>query len=122
MTIENTEIEKTLKKLLQKNVSLQFKNKLFKQGKLILFQQNNYHISLLLHSSKKGDIKLEVPIPYNVEEWIDDNLVYFDYRLTTLSQRKDELLQQLKSIKPLKTSKYYNSILEIVILPDQVIL
>jgi hypothetical protein len=118
MTIENTLIDKTLKELLQKNVRLQFKSKPFKQGKLLLYQQNNYYISLLLQNSKKGNVKFEIPIPYHVESWPDEKLVYFDYRLSTLSKKKDSLYQQLKSVRPTKISKYYDSILEIIILPD----
>jgi hypothetical protein len=122
MTIENTYIEKVLKSLLQKNIRLQFKNKVFKSGKLILFKQSNYHLAFILHSHKKGNVKFEIPIPFAVEYWPEDHLVYLDYRLGTLAKRKEELLQQLKSVSPVKNSKYYDSILEIDILPDEEII
>lgn len=122
MTIENTYIETVLKSLLQKNIRLQFRNKVFKTGKLILFKQNNYHLAFILHSHKKGNIKFEIPIPFAVEYWPEDKLAYLDYRLSTLAKRKGDLLLQLKKVNPVKNSKYYDSILEIDILPDEEII
>lgn len=110
-----------LKKLLQKNVKLQFKNKAFKSGKLLLYKQNNYHLSLLLHNDKKGSVRFEIPIPFQVESHLDEGAVYFDYRLATLAKRKEPLLQQLKEVEPAKNSKYYDSILEILIQADEVV-
>ena len=118
MTIDGTQIDEVLKKLLQKNVKLQFKNKIFKSGKLLLYKQNNYHLSILLHNDKRGSVRFEIPIPFQVESWLDDGIVYFDYRLATLAKRKEPLLQQLRGVEPAKNSKYYDSILEIVIQSD----
>lgn len=118
MNIEDTQTDKILRTLLQKNIKLHFKNKVFKQGKLLLFKQNNYFIVMTMNNKKKGTINFEIPIPFNIETWKDENLVYFDYRLSALSKKKTDLLAKLKDIKCAKESKFYDSILEINILPD----
>ena len=112
MLIDHTEIEDALKSLLQKNICLNIKNKLIKKGKLILFKQNNYHIELLFHNAEKEIKKLEIPIPYAVENWSSDKLIYFDYRLTTLT--KDiTLIKTLKSLSRDGNNKFYDTIVEI---------
>lgn len=122
MTIDETIIDEVLRSLLQKNVKLHFKNKVFKQGKFLLYKQNNYHLVFTLQNSKKGNIKFEVPIPYNIETWSDESTVYFDYRLIALAKKKDGLLNELQSIKTAnKESKFYDSIMEIQVIPNETV-
>jgi len=98
MTITDTYIEETLMELLQKDLKLYINNKQYRKGKLLLFKQNNYHIELTV---KKNDVdikRFEVPIPFAIEKWEEDGLVYFDYRLSTLSKNDliiREMLEQL---------------------------
>jgi len=113
MMIENTIIEDTLKRLLQKNISLYIKEKCVKSGKLLLFKQNNYHLELTIQR-KDGEIKrFEIPIPFNIEEWEEDNLIYFDYRLTTLAKGNNKLKKLLSTMPRDGNNKYYDVIVEI---------
>ncbi len=118
MSIDGTLLDETLKNLLQKNLRLSFKNKPFKLGKLLLYHQNNYFLSLLFHNHKKGNVKFEIPIPYCIESWPDEDVIYFDYRLSALSKKKDNLLKLLREIKCTKETKFYDSIMEITILAN----
>lgn len=114
MNIAETEIEETLKDLLQHNISLYVKNKLLKKGTLCLFKQNNYHIELTL---KINDVmkKFEIPIPFGIEKWKKDNLIYFDYRFAALAKDKPELLSLLKKLPRDGKSRFYDTILEIIV-------
>lgn len=86
MLISGTHIEDACKNLLQKELSFELKNKVLKKGKLILFFQRNFHLVFILDNNKKVRDKIELPIPFQIEHHKKDNLVYFDYRISTLSK------------------------------------
>lgn len=112
MTIQGTNIERACKFLLQKNVTIEIKNKIYKQGKIILFQQKNFFITFVLNTVKKDKDKVELPIPYDVELHEDENLIYFDYRIKTLAKHAPEIETNLL-IYPKKISgnKFWDSII-----------
>ena len=114
MTIVNTEIEETLKDLLQKDIKLIINNKQHQKGKLLLFKQNNYHIELTVRKNDVNIKRFEIPIPFGIEHWKDDGLVYFDYRLSTLSNNAN-LCKMLEKLPNEGNNKFYNKILEIQI-------
>jgi hypothetical protein len=112
MSISGTALENACKFLLQKNLRLEVKNKLFKQGKLILFYQKNFYITFVMNTLKKKDEKVELPIPFGFELHQKDNLIYFDYRIQTLAKYAPDIETNL-IIYPKKssTNKFWNSIL-----------
>ena len=117
MIIDNTKLEEILKNILQKKVTFEIDGKCFKTGKVLLFSQKYFYISLILSTTKKKQEKLEIPIPFNIEMHKDDNLVYFDYRLTTLAHNNKEALSALQKI-PVQKNKFYNKILTINIINE----
>jgi hypothetical protein len=114
MNITDTDIEQACKFLLQKNLTLEFNDKVLKRGKLLLFFQKNFYITFLLNNDKKERDKIELPLPYNVEVHEEDELVYFDYRVKTLCKYSPDLENLLK-VYASKTNgnKFWNSILTI---------
>lgn len=113
MNIEGTDLEQLFLSLLQRKIKIYLKNKLYKEGRLLLFRQLHYHIELSI-KNRKGDIKsFEIPIPFKTEEWRDDQLIYFDYRIEVLSNGNKELISMLKSLPKKGNSKFYDTILEI---------
>jgi hypothetical protein len=112
MTIYGTNLEKACKYLLQKDITIDIKNKTYKQGKLLLFYQRNFYITFVMDTCKKIKEKIEIPIPYDVEFHEDDNLIYFDYRIKTLSKHAPEIETNL-IVYPKKISgnKFWDSIL-----------
>lgn len=119
MTISDTHLEEVLKSLLQKNLKFNLNNKQFKKGKFILFKQNNYHIEFTIDKGDKDFKKFEVPIPFDVEQWDDDGLVYFDYRFTTLAKNDKELHRLLLSLPKDGNNKFYDKIMEIEVLDGE---
>ncbi len=112
MTIHGTDIEKACKFLLQKNITLELKNKTYKQGKLIIFYQTNFYITLILNTAKKEKEKIDIPIPYGVEFYDDENLIYFDYRIKSLSKHAPEIETNLLVYpKKIKNNKFWDTIL-----------
>jgi hypothetical protein len=112
MTIHGTNIEKACKFLLQKNISLEIKNKPYKQGKVVLFYQKNFYITLVMDTVKKNKEKIELPIPYDVEIHEDENLIYFDYRIKTLAKHAPEIETNLLVYpKKISGNKFWDSIL-----------
>lgn len=114
MTFNNTPLEDILKNLLQKNISFEIDKKVFKTGRVLLFNQHYFYISFIMNTAKKKQEKTEIPIPFNVEIHKDDNLIYFDYRLTTLAHNNKEVLNTLHGISAQK-NKFINKILTIII-------
>ncbi len=114
MTIHGSILEKACKFLLQKNVSLELGKKIHKKGKIILFHQKNFHLVFLMNTAKKEKEKVELPIPYNVEIYEEDNLVYFDYRIKSLAKYCPEIEPNLK-LYPAKVAgnKFWDIILTI---------
>lgn len=112
MTIYGTDIERACKFLLQKNITIDIKNKTYKQGKLILFYQRNFYLTFVMDTPKKDKEKIEIPIPYGIEMYEDENLVYFDYRIKTLAKHAPEIETNL-IVYPKKISgnKFWDSIL-----------
>jgi len=115
MNISSTKIENACTFLLQKNVGFELKNKTFKQGKITLFNQRNFYLIFLLTSHKNNKEKIEIPIPYDVEIHEDDNLVYFDYRIKTLSKYTPDIehLLKIQGMGALKNNKFWDTILTI---------
>lgn len=112
MTIHGTDIEKACKFLLQKNITLELKNKTYKQGKLIIFYQTNFYITFILNTAKKEKEKIDIPIPYGVEFYDDENLIYFDYRIKSLSKHAPEIETNLLVYpKKIKNNKFWDTIL-----------
>lgn len=114
MTITKTILEEACKFLLQKNLTMELGNKTYKQGKLILFYQKNFYLTFIMDTAKKKKEKIEIPIPYGVELHKEDNLVYFDYRLKTLTKHTPEAEMYVKVYSSRKNSnKFWNTILTI---------
>jgi hypothetical protein len=112
MSITGTVLENVCKFLLQKNIRIEAKDKLFKQGKVILFYQKNFYITLVMDTQKKKNEKIEIPIPFDIEFHQKDHLVYFDYRIKTLAKFAPEIETNL-IVYPKKNSKnkFWNSII-----------
>lgn len=115
MTITSTKIEDACKFLLQKTVLFEVKNKTIKQGRINLFTQRNFYLIFYLTTNKKTKEKIEVPIPFNIEIHEDDNLVYFDYRIKTLSKYTPDIspLLKLYSNNNSHNNKFWDTILTI---------
>jgi hypothetical protein len=114
MNINGTNLEESCKYLLQKSISLELNGKIFKQGKFILFYQKNFYLTFILNTHKKEGDKIEIPIPFDIESHLDDGLIYFDYRIKTLSKLAPEIENYLK-VYPAAGSKnkFWDTILTI---------
>lgn len=99
------QIEEILKQMLLTDVKLFINNKLYKEGKITSFKENNYVYEVMLQKDNKTK-KVDLPIPFNIEQHINEKVIYFDYRNKTLIGKDINI--------PCK-SKYYNTILEICI-------
>lgn len=119
MTINGTEIEEVLIGLLQKDLKLSINNKQYRKGKLLLFKQNNYHLELTVRKNDTDMKRFEIPIPFGIEKWEADGLVYFDYRLSTLSKNDKVVGEMLKKLPTEGNNKFYNKILEIQIVEGE---
>jgi hypothetical protein len=104
-----------LERHLQAPIKFILGQKIIKQGKLILFKRAHYYLYITLLTSKNNKESFEIPIPFRVEEYVHENLAYFDYRLQGLCGLNKEINQKLIKIKikNINPSQYYNRILEI---------
>ena len=91
---------------LQKQVVFSIGDKTIKKGRLLLFRRVHYFIQISLMSDKNVRENFEVPIPFKVENYTEDGLLYFDYRIASLN------LKTLPKIPEKVSSTYFNKILE----------
>lgn len=96
-------IDNVLRNHLQKTICLYINNKLIKTGKFILYNFHDYHIELaIIHNNKIK--KTFLPVPFALEHYEEDDLLFFDYRVKTLFAQFTPGIHE---------NKYYNNILEI---------
>lgn len=94
---------------LQKSICFSINNKTIKRGKLLLFRRFHYFIQIALMSEKGTRENFDIPIPFKIESYIDDGLMYFDYRLKSLE------VENVPFITEKISSIYFDKILEIQI-------
>lgn len=92
---------------LQKPVVFILNGKPIKKGRLLLFRRIHYYIQIALLTDKSQRENFEIPIPFRVENYPEDGLLYFDYRLKSL---ETDILPTIPEKVP---SVYFNKILEI---------
>lgn len=102
--------EDFLVECLQKSLSFSINNKAIKRGKLLLFRRFHYFIQIALMSEKGTRENFDIPIPFKIESYIDDGLMYFDYRLKSLE------VENVPFITEKISSIYFDKILEIQII------
>jgi hypothetical protein len=114
-------IEKVFEKYFQKNILLSIKDEQIKKGKFLLIKNciigNNYYFELTIERVKKLDL-VRIPYPFDLEEYPEDNLLFLDYRISSLFKNNKKLLNEMNqwcnARTDLKTvNKMFNSILEI---------
>lgn len=112
--LEKIPSESFFTKNLQNNLCFVLGHKTIRKGKLILFKQVHFFIQVCLLTSKNVYETFEIPIPFNVEYYSDENLIYFDYRINALVGN-DEDLKDLLNQQMIKNnhSQYLNKILEV---------
>ena len=92
---------------LQKNLTFVVNNKIVKKGRLLLFRRFHYFIQISLLNEKSIRENFDLPIPFKVEDYLDEELLYFDYRLKSLE------VESLPIIPEKVHSVYFDKILEI---------
>lgn len=102
--------EQYLISCLQQNLSFTINNRSIKRGRLLLFRRFHYFIQIALLTEKGTRENFEIPIPFNIEFYQDDGLMYFDYRIKSLQTNI------LPKIPEKVNSVYFDKILEIQII------
>jgi hypothetical protein len=113
-------IERIFEKYFQKTIILSIKDYEIKKGKFLLLKNciisNNYFYELTIERAKKLDV-VRIPYPFDLDEYEDENLLYMDYRLTTLFKNDkaslDSVSAWVKKIDTKNTHKFFDNILEI---------
>ena len=119
IVITDTELESVLKQLLQKQLKFWVNNKVWREGRLLLFKQSGFYLELIIKSKKKDKEKFEIPIPFKHTFCFEKNTVIFSYELGALTgENNKDISWTLGNIKPIRKSRFYNVALEIQITPD----
>ncbi len=109
MHLETVYPEKFLTKNLQQFMTFYVSGRIIKRGRLLLFRRQHYYIQLSLLTEKNTRENFDLPIPFDIEVYPEDNLAYFDYRLEALKAENLPLLPKKVS------SSFFNKILEVSI-------
>jgi hypothetical protein len=113
--LESLPGEDFLTKNLQRELKFTLGKKIIKQGRLVIFKRIHYCINITLLNQKNNKESFEIPIPFQTEEYTEEGLMFFDYRVRSLVNNSCEITDKLYSarIKKIEPSHYYNKILEI---------
>ena len=111
ITITDTDLEETLKSLLQRRVEFVIHKKQWRAGRLLLFKQNGFYLEFTIRNDKDKNERFEVPIPFDVTR--NTKGVRFSYELTSLVCNNPTLIEDIKKLEPNCRSKYFNSYMEI---------
>jgi len=111
ITITDTNLEITLKSLLQRNLCFTIHKKQWRMGQLLLFKQNGFYLEFIIKNNKKKNEHFVVPIPFEVIN--QDNKIIFSYKLKSLVCNNNKLIDDIRSLEPNCRSKYFDNILEI---------
>ena len=90
----------------QRKIAVTSNNKILKQGKFLLYKTIHYHLQLVMQTQKSDNDVLELPIPFALEYYTYENLLYFDYRLDSL-----KIDHQFLNVPP--KNSFINKIIEI---------
>ena len=107
ISIDHVPGESFLVSCLQKNLVFSIGDRVIKKGRLLLFRRVHYYIQISLLTEKNTRENFEIPIPFRVENYPEDGLLYFDYRLDSLN------VKNLPKIFKKVSSTYFNKILEL---------
>lgn len=102
----------SLQKFLQSKITIKCDNKVLKTGKLKLFTVKQYFIRFYLENEKKENKVLELPYPFLVHN--ENNMLTFNYKLTSLSFNNNKMTARLKYLKNSTTSKVFDNFVEII--------
>ena len=119
MIVDNY-LEDILKKHFQKSICLTLNSEEYKCGKFTLYKlttyANNYYIEFHIKREKKNDL-IKIPYPFKIEEHEEDNLLFFDYRISTLCNKNKKLMEKIYDVsdqyEDCKKNKFFDNILEI---------
>ena len=100
---------------LQRNLHITLGNKFIKRGKLIIYKKQHYNIQLTIINNKQNKENFELPIPFSIEYHAEENLIFFDYRIISLTGNDKTMESFLTNyrIKGIEPSQYFNKILTI---------
>lgn len=105
------ELEEKLKVLMLKNIEFQLNGKVYKRGKVKVFNIKQFFIKFKLETP--NDIReYELPYPYRVEKLANGFL--FDYCLSAFVPKTEESFWKMKTMNTLESSKLHENYLYIV--------
>jgi len=115
MSLYDKEIESYFLPYLQQSINITINDKPLKSGKLLLFKHDEYHIHLSLQDIKTEKIRnFEMPFPFKVEYWKNENILFLDYRNQSLTKNKqicDAIDNEFNKLN--MKNRFYNKILVI---------
>ena len=100
-----------LDSFLLKEIELATTKKLIKKGRLVLYKEDLYYITLYIKNIKDEIKKLEIPKPFSLDEITNGKVAEFDYTLPTLTKSCKTKLESVNKLPRYKESKYYNTII-----------
>lgn len=117
---ENIEIiEEILRPHFQKTLNIVIDNQIYKSGKFVVFQTsqllNYFFLEFHIQTDKKIEV-VKIPYPFDVDNYEDEGLIYFDYRINTMTKNK-KITQRLQDFAKTQEgstqNKFYNKIIEL---------
>lgn len=106
-------LEDTLKSILQRQISFELNNKTLREGRLMIFHIKDFYISFILETEKHPHKLYEIPVPFEITNHRGN--VVFDYRLRHAHRNETKLEMLVHSLYKTigKKSKFFDNTLTI---------
>jgi len=106
-------LDETLKPLLLRDIRFTINSQHYKEGNFVLYNYGYFSINFSLKNYRKHKTEIiKIPLPFNVEYYEDEKLLYFDYRLHSFCHDK-EIIELIKKVKKPMLSRFYDKIVTI---------
>lgn len=100
-------IEEYIKDFLQSDIIIYNDKKVFKRGKLILFNQKEFYYVLQLQDEKNNIKEYLLPYPFDIDRKKD--YVIFDYNIDKFINENSIMYYKSKVLNFDKKNKFYNT-------------
>ena len=103
-------LNEELKYFLQRNISFSTPNRVFKKGRMVLFNINSYYISFTVETAFSNKLQsYEIPFPFEVQR-VEEGKLHLDYRFEVLYNKNVPVKMALINEKGISKSKYLDTI------------
>lgn len=93
------EIQDTFSALLQRDIVINLKKRVYRKGRVLLFSQKDFYLYFVLLNEKDEQKQVELPYPFGVEVDNEQQQIIIDYTLETFCRKNYDIYYRALILK-----------------------